>query len=275
MSSLVGEYIKDVKTRPTTINWINFLKSIVDGYERHFGVVHGVQKDAIQNGWDARLNRKGKKWKFTFELVETEERSFFLMKDEGTHGLTGRILDPTDFLKDLPEKERWGRFENLAFTKEQSKERATLGSRGRGKFIFVGASKINEIIYDSLREDGSYRLGVRNLTVINSETYSWDEEEGKKKIIEISSNSITPLDTIGTRVIIVDPIKELTDAVKDGTFLRYLSETWWEIILKHNAEIYVKYNNKIDKASIPKEFILPNKDDDNFLTWIIGPKKRK
>jgi len=274
-TSLVGEYIRDVKTRPTTINWKNFLKSIVDGYERHNGIVHGVQKDAIQNGWDARRNKKGKGWKFTFELVETIDRTFLLMVDEGTYGLTGKILNPSDFEKDLPEKERWGRFENLAFTKEQSKERATLGSRGRGKFIFVGASKINEILYDSLRRDGSYRFGVRNLTVINSETYSWDEQEAKVKLLEMTSNTIKPLDKTGTRVIIVDPIDELVESVKNGDLLRNISETWWEIILKHDAEIYVKYMDKIKKASIPKEFMLAEQDDDNYLTWIIGHNRIK
>ncbi|MFV2045699.1 MAG: hypothetical protein ACC700_21035, partial [Anaerolineales bacterium] len=48
--------------RPTVTNWQAFLERVVDDYEEHASISHGVQKDAIQNGWDARQDKRGKNW---------------------------------------------------------------------------------------------------------------------------------------------------------------------------------------------------------------------
>lgn len=95
--------------RHTVINWPNKVIDIVDGYREHRGVAHGVQKDAIQNGWDARLNKPyGRDWSFIFELVKGKSgRSFLTMTDKGTTGLTGRVLKPEELQEDLPPEERW------------------------------------------------------------------------------------------------------------------------------------------------------------------------
>jgi len=254
-------------TRSTVINWPNQLQSIVDGYEGYKGLVHGVQKDAIQNGWDARKTKKGKNWKFTFELIQ-KKNNYLAMTDEGTHGLTGRVLRPEELQEDLPQNERWGRFENLAFTKEHSTQFSTLGSRGRGKFIFLGASKNNEIIYDSLRDDGTYRLGVRTLTLIDSPTYSWDGDEAKLMLVTITSGAIKPLEKVGTRVVIIEPVEELVEDFKSGNFLNYINETWWEIILKYSAKIIVKCDGIEYCASIPEEFALLEEDSNKYKSWI-------
>ena len=42
------------KLRATTINWQNLLKEIMDGYMEFRGIIHGLQKDAVQNSWDAK-----------------------------------------------------------------------------------------------------------------------------------------------------------------------------------------------------------------------------
>lgn len=147
------------KARKTVINWVNQIVAIVDGYRGFRGVPHGVQKDAIQNMWDARANKKGTGWSARFEvLTSANGHTFLCMTDAGTTGLTGHVLQPEELIADLPSEERWGRFENVAFTKDPSEE--ALGARGRGKFIFVGASKMSTIIYDTLRKDGLYRLGT-------------------------------------------------------------------------------------------------------------------
>ena len=44
--------------RPTIVNWENILNRIVDDYEGFVTIPRGVQKDAIQNGWDARVKKK-------------------------------------------------------------------------------------------------------------------------------------------------------------------------------------------------------------------------
>ena len=160
-SRLIDSYLAGVEWRRTVRNWPEDVRAIVDGYRAYTTISHAVQKDAIQNGWSVRKNGKGAGWGFTFELLEAVGKKFLIMADNGTKGLTGKVLTPEEYDNDLPGDERWGRFEGVAFT--QPRAERTLGSRGRGKFIFVGASKEHTILYDTLREDGSYRFGFRTV----------------------------------------------------------------------------------------------------------------
>jgi len=237
--------------------------------------VHGVQKDAIQNSWDARTDGKGRNWAITFELIEGKGTRFFVFSDRGTTGLTGKVLKPEEMEQDLPEDERWGRFESLAFRKTPEQERAPLGSRGRGKFIFVGASKRYTILYDTLRKDGLYRLGARWVEPTQSPVYSWENEEAKQKLSEIADGILPPLNEIGTRVIIVDPVDELIDALKNGTFLRFLGETWWEILEKYQAKIVLKFDDQEVQASKPQEFELQERDSKDYAVWLKENEKQK
>ncbi len=256
--------------RQTVINWPNHIAIIVDKYQGDpgRGVSHGVQKDAIQNGWDARIDKKhGKNWGMEFSLVRTATGKFFLaIRDFGTTGLTGRVLKPEELQEDLPAEERWGRFENVAFTKR--KEEESLGARGQGKFIFVGASKNYTILYDSLRLNNTYRAGLRTVKITDSPIFGWDEQEGKEKIVKLTENTFNPLSQVGTRVIIVDPIKEVVDDILSGAFLAFIEETWWEIIQKYEARIFLKVlDERIKQAKIPKQFHFPEKDDKIYKTW--------
>jgi hypothetical protein len=263
---LIDGYLKGIEVRRTVRNWPEDVRAIVDGYRAHTIISHAVQKDAIQNAWSARKNRKGKGWSFTFELMEAKDRKFLLMTDEGTTGLTGRVLAPEEYEMDLPGEERWGRFEGVAFT--QPREERTLGSRGRGKFIFVGASKEHTILYDTLRDDGTYRFGFRTVIKTESPVAAYDGEEGKQKLREMTVNLIEPLSFMGTRVIIVSPVDELVEDIKREHFLRYIGETWWEIILKYKATIKVKTSGREQTASIPKEFDLKDEDSRKFKIWV-------
>jgi len=263
---LIETYLKGVEVRRTVRNWPEDVRAIVDGYRSYATIPHAVQKDAIQNGWSARINKKGKGWSFTFELLETDERKFLLMTDQGTTGLTGRVLTPEEYEMDLPPEERWGRFEGVAFT--QPRAERTLGSRGRGKFIFVGASKEYTILYDTLRNDGIYRFGFRTVIKTESPVAAYDGEEGRQKLREMTRNLIEPLSALGTRVIIVNPIDELVEDIKKGRFLRYIGETWWEIILKYDATIKVKAGGRENTATIPEEFDLKEEDSRNVRVWI-------
>jgi len=267
------------RARSTVINWPANLGSIIDGYRNYRGVPHGVQKDAIQNAWDARTDKKyGKGWAVTFELIKfKKEKSFLVIIDEGTTGLTGRILKPEELQKDLPAEEKWGRFENVAFTKAPSEE--ALGSRGRGKFIFLGASKHkdktdegkefqNFILYDTLRSDGEYRFGYRTIVLTDSPIYAFDGDEGREKLKQLTDGFIKPLNKIGTRIIIMDPIDELIGDIESGRFVEYIGETWWEIIKKYNVKIKVKAGDKNWEAKVPEEFYFSTKDTKNYKVWM-------
>lgn len=262
------------ETRSTVINWPNQIRQIVDGYRSYHTIGHGVQKDAIQNAWDARIDKKNAQgWEIEFELLQSVDMILFSWIDKGTTGLTGRILLPEDLEKDLPVEERWGRFENVAFTKEPS-ERA-LGARGRGKFIFLGASKHiakskgdkkigNLLLYDTLRDDGVYRCGFRTITITDSPIQAFEGIEAKEKLVYFSRNLLQPLKSIGTRVIIVDPVDELVDDVKNGKFREYIEETWWEILRDHHAKISIKNETKNERAKLSEHFNFPENDSKRF-----------
>ena len=263
---LIDSHLEGVEVRRTVRNWPEDVRAIVDGYRAYTTISHAVQKDANQNGWSARKNKKGKGWSFIFELLEVTDRKFLLMTDQGTTGLTGRVLTPEEYEKDLPGEERWGRFEGVAFT--QPRVERTLGSRGRGKFIFVGASKEHTILYDTLRDDGTYRFGFRTVIKTESPIAAYEGEEGKQKLREMTGNLISPLSSTGTRVIIVNPVDELIEDIKSGCFLCYLCETWWEIILKYSANIKVKIGEQEQTASILGEFDLKDEDSRKFRVWL-------
>jgi hypothetical protein len=281
MVSLDGSFVRKHLTgqdilRPTVINWRNEIATVVDTYLQHRGMVHGVQKDAVQNSWDARVDKKkGRNWSLTFELIEAKNASFFLFADRGTTGLTGKVLKREEMNEDLPEEERWRRFEGLAFTKAESgEEEAPLGSRGRGKFIFVGASRIFTILYDTLRKDGVYRLGIRWVEPTESPVTCCENEDAKRKLAEMTDGQIQPLTEVGTRVIIVNPVEELVKSIKSGEFVNFIGETWWEIIEKYQAKILVRYDNREIQATRPKDFQLPLTDSNEYLVWVRQNEKQ-
>ena len=262
---LINSFLNDVEIRRTVRNWPEDVKAVVDGYRTFTSISHAVQKDAIQNGWSARKFKKGKGWQFTFELLETKDKKYLLMTDKGTTGLTGRVLTPEEYENDLDSVEKWGRFEGVAFT--QPREDNTLGSRGRGKFIFVGASKENTILYDTYREDGVYRFGFRTVIKTESPVAAYNNGQGRKKLIEMTGEAIQPLSFVGTRVIIVNPVEELIEDIKKGYFLRYIGETWWEIILKFGVTIKVKIGEMEKVVSIPEDFNLKIEDSKKYKIW--------
>jgi len=263
---LIDSYLGGLEIRRTVRNWPEDVRAIVDGYRAHTTISHAVQKDAIQNGWSARKNKRGRGWNFLFELVEGTDRNYLLMTDGGTTGLTGRVLSPEEYEQDLLGEERWGRFEGVAFT--QPRAERTLGSRGRGKFIFVGASKEQTVLYDTLRDNGSYRFGFRTVIKTESPVAAYDGEVGKRKLSEMTGGLIAPLSSVGTRVIIVNPVNEVIEDIRNGAFLRYIGETWWEIILKYNANIKLRAFGWEETASIPRQLLLPEDDSRRTKVWI-------
>jgi len=257
------------KGRDIPVNWEHQLKNIKDQYRKEKGVVHGVQKDAVQNGWDARANDFEKKWGFTIQLHTGQPGTFptfVTMTDEGTYGLTGSVLTREEMEDELPVEERWARFQSSFFSK--SEEEGAIGARGQGKFIFIGASKKHRIYYDTFRSDETYRIGIHGVVsktkcVIDQ----WDGEEGLRKINE-RFPTLSPLTKVGTRIIIVDPIDELIDAINDGSFIEMISETWWEIIQKFGASIRVISDKGETSAKVP-DFLaeLPKNDTKEVKFW--------
>jgi hypothetical protein len=254
------------EARSTVINWRQLVQNIKDQYIQHAGVTEGVQKDGIQNSWDARKKKHGKGWRLRFQLHTASKPNWFSFTDSGTHGLTGRILKPEELEADLPPNERWGRFENLAFTKGPAEGREALGARGQGKFIFVAGSEKLRILYDSLREGGKYRVGVRWVETVDSKVMAWDDDEAKEQLRQYSKD-LQPLDAVGTRVIIDQPNIGLVQAVVSGSFARYIAITWWEIITRQNAVIEIDAGDGLGfvRVEAPSDFVLPESDTAQHL----------
>lgn len=231
--------------RSRRINYKQIIKNVKDQYP--YGLEHGLQKDAVQNSWDARENKKGRGWRTEFDI--TPDEKFFIIQDFGTEGLTGHKI-ATDYpdLEDIPEEERWAKFECFGATKEDPDN---LGSRGQGKLLFISASKTGKVFYDSLRKDGTYRFGFT--CNYGEKLDCWDNDEAKKEIKK--QVGLEPISTQGTRVIIDSPKDELIDYYRDGFFLSGIQETWWPLIEKYGAEIVLKDGGEeIEKAEVPPIF---------------------
>lgn len=254
------------------INWGSFLEQIRRDYETPpaLGIAHGLQKDAIQNGWGARM--KDRNWSFSFRLTRDLGNKLMLtMTDEGATGLTGRVFDYAETRAQLPDTfppdEKLARFECMF----DSGGGQGPGLFGRGKLVFNAASQEHLIYYDSLTMDGQYRLGKRQIIGRRCEQLQriLEGDVAHQRLKEWTSGVLQPLDRSGTRITIVEPIPEITNAIREGTFLQAIEETWWEIIQKYDAKITVtNEDGSIFQAHLPKEFgSLPKKDDGGWRAY--------
>lgn len=262
--------------RERAVNWIQLANNIVEEYK--YGLSHGVQKDAIQNGWDAingpkTKNYASQNWRFQFELITSNNKRLFIMTDSGTTGLTGNMTSADKYNEDtLPQDEKWARWESLAFKKSGKSD---LGARGQGKMVFITASNEYKIYYDSLRNDGTYRFGGSKATDRSCPVFHFNGEEGKRKFTK--ATGLEPLKEKGTRVIIFDPKDDLIRTIESGEFLGYIEETWWPIILKYGAKISLKFNDIEKVAQVPSFFPITESvtETDTYKTWFVDRKKIK
>jgi hypothetical protein len=249
-------------------------------------ISHTVQKEAIQNSSDALDKDSADKWCVTLEMDDNLPPKFVAIIDQGTCGLTGRAIVSKDELDEMEEKEpekyqqeRWARFEALSFP---NIDPIGKGSKGQGKWTFIGASEEKTIVYDTLRKDARYRVGGwfgdKQLFQDPPEGY-FAEELIKKEF------GLKPLERIGTRIIIKMPKKELWEGflpILDSPIAKYIGETWWEL-LKSGAVIFAKWREYIVKIGSPPyytdDFIQKNKEEtwvvnDCGLNWPKNPKAR-
>jgi hypothetical protein len=237
--------------RQRRTNWINSIDNVVDSYP--LGLAHGLQKDAIQNGWDACATKTkayvSSNWRMLFKIVKSEGVTYLIIQDIGTTGLSGdKVAD--DFSEDEipPEEERWAKWESFASGKTSDD---TLGERGQGKVLYLAASKDYSIYYDSLRENGTYRAGWSKATHSSSPLRHWDEDEGREEIQRLGLPDLTET---GSRFIIVNPREAIIDSINSGSFTSYISDTWWPIILKYGARIEIDSSHHKHFTKTPDKY---------------------
>ncbi|MDD9811544.1 MAG: hypothetical protein OXU61_09760 [Gammaproteobacteria bacterium] len=245
-------------------NYIAICDTIADSYPA--SIAHGLQKDAIQNSLDARKGRKAVV-RVEFDVVKTERGEFLMFTDSNTTGLTGDVKSNTEDYENLLKDDHWARFEAFAFTKDDPD---ALGARGQGKFIFLRASKRYRMFYDTLRDDGVYRLGATRATKTGRPIYPkrgdrWEDKTAEEKLAEHCG--LKPLTTVGARVIVCDPRPEVLDEIRGGEFAAAIQETWFRAIEKKQLEVWISTQGKSIAVELPDTHPLPSKDFNNIKTW--------
>ncbi|TSC93344.1 MAG: hypothetical protein CEN89_127 [Candidatus Berkelbacteria bacterium Licking1014_7] len=237
-------------------NQENDLNSIEVSYQDRFAhdlwLADALQKDAIQNSWDARQSRKGENWNCTFSYINSDV-SILVISDYGTSGLVGNkfsdIPEMIELLKS-PASENLARFLNSNWSAKNSESG---GKWGRGKNIFLISSQNREFYFDSFRmSDDSYIFGKVYLDKeekLIKYTLSWNEEAKTQKTLHFPK--LDSLKECGTRIIIPNPRNEILRAMRSGKMLEFVGNTRWEIIEKYNAEIFIQFEDNLQKAKVP------------------------
>ena len=224
-------------------NFRNFIDQLIDDYSTDpaINLIHGFQKDAIQNGWGHRISDRD--WKMTFSYVENDCGKFIDVEDHGDSGLIGKNYT-TDEIKvlqnqnKLPEEEKLARFSSLF---NSGGNRNSSGLFGRGKLMYQAVSSNCLEYFDSLTTEGKYIANYVDLEDTNRKAF----EEDEAKLYIKSKTGLDPKETTGTRIIIANPKSEVVDALKNGLLVDYINDTWWRIIEKYNARIEIYDNNEL------------------------------
>lgn len=223
------------------VNWSQQMMNFIDSYplDSIIGVnpdtalAHAVQKDAIQNSLDAMDPNNPDDFRVEFRIDGLVDPKYISITDEGTTGLTGRPSLTRSELERLNKeqyrKENWSRMQALGY---RNPDEDAIGARGQGKFIFIGASESREMLFDTLRADGIYRIGHWETNKNDPLMEPLEGEEAKNYLK--SYLGIAPLERVGTRIIIPKPKAEAWNAFwgifgENGINLdSYISSTWWE-----------------------------------------------
>lgn len=195
-------------------------ENIADQYPDIFD---GLQKDAIQNAWDARLTKKGKDWKIVFKYEPNYNA--LIIEDFGTTGM---------------DKARWEKYQGLWYTDKL--ETSDAGSRGQGKFLFHYFSKNKLVLTETVDRDGIYRF-----------SYGTPQEyDDENKTLSDFISSVPKLDHQGAKIWILNIKEEFKqDLLNVEKFSSFIGASWWEIIQNYNATIIVNFDGAEKVVAIP------------------------
>lgn len=221
---------------PMGYSWKGQIKNNIKLYNGSMGLIHGFQKDAIQNSVGAK---KGlwENWECKIDLIEKDGISYIIISDYGTFGMTGDNMTSKEILAvidnsdgNMPKYQRLARFSTL----HTSGQNDGPGLFGIGKLMYPSVSKDISFYFESVSVEG-YRLNHNNKGTLLPLAL-----EGEQAIdfLEMETG-FSPRTLEGTSMIIPNPKKELIDAVNDGMLSKYISETWWRILLKYDAKIFL------------------------------------
>jgi len=244
------------------------LESVADGYESKLEIydqnwlAYALQKDAIQNSWDAKCKNTfdPHEWSTTFEIKQFNDNPYLIITDTATTGLLGTIFEDDESLDKILSSDNQN--ENLAYflnSNFSSKSSESGGKRGRGKSLFLVASRKKAFYFESLREDGSRVYGGQWLEESSKSIKNLLTKDRNEFNKFIDTNNEVPLGSSGTKIYIPYPHKSIINTIDSGIFQEYISKTWWEIIKKFNANIYILNRSGINKCVIPEWY-----DENNY-----------
>lgn len=245
------------------VNQEKDIEAVADGYKtkinNEFWLADGLQKDAVQNSWDARIDKKhGKEWECGFSLVKINNKDVLCISDTGTTGLNGTKFSTHDQLTSILEKIVSGnqRGEDLACflnSNWSAKSSEEGGNRGRGKTLFLVASQNKKVFFESLRlSDNSYVFGEFYLDNADKQVkFSLHYDTEGKKMLTSELVEVEPITKHGTRIFIFDPDVAVVQAIKDGELISFISNSRWETIKKYGAKIFVDDGKEKKYAGLP------------------------
>jgi len=93
----------------------------------------------------------------------------------------------------------------------------------------------------------------------------WEDEEAKKMLQNLTQ--FKPLQEVGTRIIIVDPVDTVVEEIRTGAFMAAIEETWFRLIGKQKAQINLIVYGQKARAKLPFPFPIPDDDTDDVKVW--------
>ena len=237
-----------MKFTNTSSHMVQEVTNIIDGYK--MGSMRALAQEPVQNALDA-VREGHNKVVVEYRLLRRRDhdgKCCFLLTvtDSGATGLRGDMVSTGELEVrnyQLKPEENWAAFEAQGYTKENED---ALGSRGQGKAAFLyhshvpGQTRRMAMFYDTLLEDGEYRLGMRfarpvdqilSPPLLNAEAKAALQRDffplGDLKV----PIRLRPLNEVGTRVMI--PFLAEEDALElrpKGEIVRWLQRSWWRAI---------------------------------------------
>lgn len=254
--------MKEKGTQPqyhnTSINMVQVALNIIEGYG--MGSIRALAQEPVQNAKDARDRLSTEKMvQVEYRLLRRQMRDgetchLLTVSDRGTCGLRGPILTDKELQErdyKLSDEDNWAAFEGQGYTKDNED---ALGSRGQGKAAFLYHSQLPGerrrmlILYDTLLRDGEYRLGVRFARPMDQRREPLYDETARAVIQEAHHEvfegtfvplDLSPLQDVGSRIIVPFLSEEARDAIRSDELLRWLQRCWWRAIQKGHLRITV------------------------------------
>lgn len=245
----------------TSTNMVQTISNIIDGYK--MGAMRALAQEPVQNALDAKRSgtpRVVVEYRLLQRKMATGEPYYVLtVTDSGTVGLRGARVTAEELERrsfKLSPEENWAAFEAQGYTKENED---ALGSRGQGKAAFLyhshvpGPTRRMVMLYDTLLENGEYRLGMRFARPVDQtmDPPLVDEKARamvRNDLFRVNDElaiplKLNPLREIGTRIIVpFIPVDQVREMRPGGELSRWLQRSWWRAIQLDDLEIQVVDN---------------------------------